>query len=343
MKLLSRKNKIYVFFLRIEFLICMVFLSGCMQPDTEKLLVVHSVSTAKGIELLQTLHSVYALQNDFQPTIAGSSGLVCILGDITYPPQSKVNCLDSLTGKLNWQKDIGTASGIIMAPDEIYVTYGGRPGVERYDFAGNSSWSRSLTGTSVVYAYLNKNHIQLFMHPERYLLLDKRTGEIVEEQKGKEIIFSTDTSSYVRSFGIESRSKDLSQLYWHMKLPNDIRLAPIFTEDSIFLRTGRTHGSIICVDRKTGDILWETDDHIISNIAYSSGLNTLFALTNEEELVAIQQATGEQSILANFSPDFPSGDEPWEQFEITFDEESELLSVLLGDSKQLFILHVKDL
>jgi len=167
-----------------------------------------------------------------------------------------------------------------MAPDEIYITYGGRPGVERYDFAGNSIWSRSLTGTSVVYAYLNKNHIQLFMHPERYLVLDNRTGEIVEEQKGEEIIFSTDTNSYIRSFGIESRSKDLSQLYWHMQLPNNIRLAPIFTKESILVRTGRTHGAIICVDRKTGEILWETDDNIISNITYLSDVNTLFALAN---------------------------------------------------------------
>lgn len=343
MKLMSHKNKAFGIFLRLEFLIFVIFLLSCTQTNAEQPSVVHTVSVSKEIELLQTLDSVYAIQNDFQPSIAGSSGLLCILGDITYPPQQKVNCLDSVTGNLNWQRDIGTASGIIMAPDEIYITYGGRPGVQRYDFAGNLSWSRSLVGTNVVYAYLSKSHIQLFMHPERFLVLDKRTGEIVEEQKGEEIIFGTDTNSYVRSFGIESRSKDLSQLYWHMKLPSDIRLAPIFTEDSILLRTGRTKGAVIRVDQKTGKILWKTDDYIISNIAYSSDLNTLFALTNEDELVAIQYTTGQQSVLANFSPDFPGEDEPWEQFEIAFDEESKVLSVLLGDSKQLFILHVKDL
>lgn len=343
MKLTFHKNKAFTDFLRLEFLILMIFVVSCTQNNVERLSVVHTVRVTKEIELLQILDSVYAIQNDFQPTIAGSSGLVCILGDITYPPQQKVNCLDSLTGRLNWQRDIGTASGIIMAHDGIYITYGGRPGVQRYDLAGNLIWSRSLVGTNVVYAYLNNNHIQLFMHPERFLVLDRRTGEIVEEQKGEEIIFSTDTNSYVRSFGIESRSKDLGRLFWHMQLPSDIRLAPIFTEDSILLRTGRTRGSIIRVDQKTGEIVWETNDYIISNIAYSSDLNALFALTNEDELVTIQYPTGKQSILANFSPNFPGEDEPWEQFEIAFDEESKILSVLLGDSKQLFILRVKDL
>ncbi len=163
MKLLSRKNKLYRILLRIEILTSMVFLLGCIPTSTEKSLVVHTISTTKEIEVLQILDSIYAIQNDFQPTIAASSGLVCILGDITYPPQQKINCLDSLTGKLNWERDIGTASGVIVAPDEIYITYSGRPGIEKYDLAGNSIWSHSLTGSSIVYAYFSIPGLPLYV------------------------------------------------------------------------------------------------------------------------------------------------------------------------------------
>ena len=83
------RKKIRRIFPKLVIIIAVVFLSNCVQLDTEKHLITHTLSVSKQIELLQTLHSVYPYQNDFQPTIAGSSGLVCILGDIAYPPQQK--------------------------------------------------------------------------------------------------------------------------------------------------------------------------------------------------------------------------------------------------------------
>ncbi len=337
------RNKIYD--TRLFVLVFVVFsvLTSCISANTiTPLMTIYSIETSNDIESNQLLNSVYAIESNSQPTIVAMPDLICLLGDIAYPPEQKLICIDGITGTTIWEKYTGTPSGILTDSGEIYITYGGRPGVEKYDLMGNFIWSRSLNGSNVVYAYLDSKNIQLFLHPENYIVLSRGNGETVFEQPGEEKIFSKDDYSYILDSGINAKSDDLDFLYWIYKLPNESRLIPLFTERHVFLRTGRTYGAVICLDRLTGEVRWETESFIISNIAYSQDTGTLYVLSKNAQLLSLNSETGELAVIANFSPLFPGDNERWEPSQVAFDNETQTLIVYLGFSKQLFTMKISN-
>lgn len=302
----------------------------------------HDVTDLNGATLIWSLNNIYATQNDFEPMISASDGLLCILGDVVYPPKMGLSCIDSLTGKTNWQTTVGISTAILAVHDGIYVTYGSRPGIDKYDFTGKIIWSHSFTGTGVLYIYSYGNQIQLFMHPERFLVLDSDSGNIIDDLKGKEVIFSTATERFALSFGIDSMPKDLSQINWHTEIRDTIRLAPLFTDRFVFQRTGRVVGTLLAIDRTNGQVIWKTDNNVISNIITLQSRNEIVFLTRDGKLLAVDQNNGSQTRLAEFSrPPFTlNGDDIVGGYELALDEKNKILFVLLGDSRQLFAFQI---
>lgn len=335
------RNKKYDTRLFILVFVVLNVLTSCVGVNTTTpLMTTYSIETSNDMESNQLLHSVYAIESNSQPTIVAVSDLICLLGDIAYPPEQKIICIDETTGTTIWEKHTGTPSGILTESGEIYITYGSRPGVEKYDLMGNFIWSRSLNGSNVVYAYLDSKNIQLFLHPENYVVLSRDNGETIFEQPGEEKIFSKDDYSYILDSGINAKSDDLDFLYWTYKLPNELRLIPLFTERHIFLRTERNYGAVICLDRLTGEVRWETESFIISNIAYSQDTGTLYVLSKNTQLLSINSETGELAVIANFSPLFPSDSERWKPSQVAFNNKTQKLIVYLGFSKQLFTIDI---
>jgi DNA-binding beta-propeller fold protein YncE len=102
-------------------------------------------------------------------------------------------------------------------------------------------------------------------------------------------------------------------------------------------------GSLYAIDSASGAVLWKTDGNIISNIAYSSAKSMVYALSRNGQLLAIDQNSGQQLVLAEFSsvPFILNGEQIAGGYELAFDDSTQVLYVLLGDSRQIFTFHIR--
>lgn len=302
--------------------------------------VSHPAHLLGHIELIWKLDDIYTMQGDFEPAIGAADDLVCILGDSSFPPKSVVSCIDSKTRNLAWQKSTGAPAGIIVSPKEVIVSYDGTKGIEKYDRNGKLIWSYPVTG--VLYTYVYGDQLQLFMHPDNFRVLKLEDGSVIEELKNQKVIFSTETKRFVKDVNLEAKSKDLSQVFWSVEKGNQIRLRPSVLKDFVFFRTGNTMGPVTAVNQTTGQVLWQTDPNIISNIAYLSQNERVIILSRDGKLLSIDASTGKQEIWAEFSntPFTLNGEKVVGGYELAYDENAQILYLLLGDSRQLLAFRV---
>ncbi len=97
-------------------------------------------------------------------------------------------------------------------------------------------------------------------------------------------------------------------------------------------------GSAYAVKSLTGDILWKTEDNIISNIAISPAKRLAYVLTRDGNLLGIDIDTGVITTLIEFSngPFVLNGEDIVGGYELAYDQTTKSLFILLGDSRQLF-------
>lgn len=303
--------------------------------------IIHSIDSLNHLEPLWSQSDIYVGQNDFEPALSASSELVCFLGDTSFPPKNVISCIHPISREVVWQKFTGAPSGISVVNQETLVSYNGTKGIEKYNAKGDVVWSRALTG--ILYTYLYENQVQLFMHPERFLVINFIDGTTIKDVRNVDIIFSTPTESFVKNLNLESWSVDMSQINWSIEIGNKVRLAPVITDDFVFFRTGQTIGSIYSVNRVTGEMLWQTNNsNIISNVVYLSQKKQILALTRDGKLISIDAQSGEQTIWGKFSkaPFVLNGEEIVGGYELAYDEKSKVIYLLLGDSRQLFAFQV---
>lgn len=335
-----------IFFCALLLMFSALLAEGCSpSPNYPESSTSHTFKIIdENINLMWSINNIYVPQDDFNPMMSASSGLVCFLGDIVYPPNKELSCLSSETGGVLWQKSLGVPTGILMDTSGIYVAYGGIAGLDKLDYFGNSDWSLSMMESSVKYLHFNDDQVQLLLLPERFLVVEKDSGKTIEDIKGEGIIYSDETERFLINYGLESRSLGLEEINWQSNISsNNIRLSPLFTEDQILLRTGRVKGTLLALGRNNGQVSWQTENTVISNIAFWTSKNIIFVLTEDGQLLRINSRNGAQSALLNLSPSplILNGDSVVGGYELDFDESSNTLFVLLGDSRQLFAFHVK--
>lgn len=318
--------------------------SGCFpQVYVDKPTILHDIEESQ-LELLWVRSDVYVLQNNFDTQISAGSGLLCVLGDIEYPPETSMSCIDGISNEVKWQKAPGNAMGILVASDGVYVSYKGvSPGIDKYDHDGGVIWSRTLNASGIIYFYLYDNSIQLFLHPERFLILNAENEDEIENTKGVEVILKTSTEVFTKNAYLESKDLNSEKVNWSLEIGNAIRLKPLITDSYIFLRTGRVLGTALAVDRKTGDVLLSTEKNVISNVVYFPKTNQAVMLQENGVILAVDMSSGHQTQLVEFSspPFVLNGDANVGGYELAFDEEQSILFVLLGDSRQLYAFQVK--
>jgi len=334
------------FFCALPLMFSVLLMQGCSSsPSYPESSISHTFKIIdENINLMWSINNIYVPQDDFSPMMSASSGLVCFLGDVVYPPDKELSCLSSETGGVLWQKLLGVPTGILMDTSGIYVAYGGIAGLDKLDYFGNPDWSLSMMESSVKYLHFNDGQLQLLLLPERFLVVEKDSGKTIEDVKGEGIIYSDGAERFLINYGLESKSLGLKEINWRSNVSsNNIRLSPLFTEDQILLRTGRVKGTLLVLDRDNGQVSWQTENTIISNIAFWPSKNIIFILTKDGQLLRVNSRSGDQSALLNFSPSplILNGDSVVGGYELALDESSNTLFVLLGDSRQLFAFRVE--
>lgn len=134
------------------------------------------------------------------------------------------------------------------------------------------------------------------------------------------------------------------ELLWEAQLDHVLSMQPVFTENTIFLRSGNGIGSIYAIERSTGNILWKTDDTFISDIAFSDKNGLVYVINQNGEVWEINGSSGERKPIIEFTntPFQYNGPEAnVGGYEIAYDNTEDILYVLLGDSTQLFAFKVE--
>ncbi|MCJ7432981.1 MAG: PQQ-like beta-propeller repeat protein, partial [Anaerolineales bacterium] len=212
----------------------------------------------------------------------------------------------------------------------------------KYDLNGDKLWSTPLRGPGIRYMYLVDDQLQVPTSLDELVGLNTSDGKLtLLHSDDQTVIFSTPAVSYVNLNGLRAVDNNTKTVLWQIELDDWFWLAPGFLADVIILRTGRDIGRIYGIDRASGTTLWKTDENIISNIACSPAKAAVYALARDGKLLAINPISGEQSILAEFAsaPFILYGEVGG--YELAFDDTTQMLYVLLGDSRELFAFQVK--
>lgn len=307
----------------------------------------HSPLKILRLSEIWSLTNIYTKQDDFMPMMVASAGKVVVIGSMSYDEETRLLCLDGTSGNVIWgrieprQGERGYISSIAAAPDGLYAGFGGVPSIKKLDLStGDVLWSQSVSGRGLLYKFVIGNELQVSTTPEWFSKLNVEDGEVIEKIQGREIYISTSkiTVTPILMNELQAEETDTGKQIWRISLDRELRMAPLFTEDIIYLRSGGTMGNSYAVQSSTGKILWKTDDNVISNIAVSSAKKHAYVLTRDGKLLGIDIDTGVSTTLIEFSngPFTLNGEDIVGGYELAYDPTTGFLFILLGDSRQLF-------
>lgn len=328
-------NKLFIYFL-----VSIAVLSGCASRYTlSKPTVQHLTIPASNFEKIWE-QTTYTMQNDYMPPLGAASGKVCYLGATTNQDTHDVSCLDGQTGQLIWQESSDGASKILVTDNSVYLARsGGLTGVGRLGIEdGSLVWYQSVKGSGIEYASVFNNELQILAVPNRLFGLEIASGEVIKQYaEGSHAFLQTNSETFISQPRFSSTSNQTGETLWVTALGDVLLQLPIVLEDVILARTGRVQGTAYGVNRETGDVLWKTSNNIISNIAYSPIGQQAFVLDKDGNLKAINVHSGKEEILLQFSsiPFVLNGEKIVGGYELAYDDGTNMLFVLLGDSRQL--------
>jgi len=306
----------------------------------------HAPLKISGLSGIWSLPNIYAEQAYYMPKMVASAGKVILFGRMSNNEEDRLICLDGSSGIVSWErgdpehKERGYLSAISATLSNLYIGYGGVPLVKKLDLStGGELWSQSLPGRGLLYIFVIGDEVQIVTTLEWFTRLDADNGKVIEKVNGRGILFSTQqiTFSPILSNNLQADDTTTGKLIWRVSMDRELRMAPIFTDDIVYLRSGETMGSVYALKSLTGDTLWKIDN-IVSNIAVSPAKKLAYVLTREGKLLGVDIDTGVSTTLIEFSngPFTLNGEDIVGGYELAYDQTTGSLFILLGDSRQLF-------
>jgi outer membrane protein assembly factor BamB len=308
-------------------------------------IVNHTLQKTNEVTQLWSRTDTYLLSYKGDKTMDASAGKVCFLGDLQKDTLKRnMICMDSLTGTVLWNMESGVHQTISVAPEGIFVAYSSSASLRKYDFQTSELiWQKRLPGSGSEYLFLIDHEVQVATrtYTDTLSVLDM-DGNVIKSLKDEQgIIISTPNETFVHLAGIRSINRNTGEVIWH-DVKHVSALAPLFTQDKIFLRTGDFSGTAYALERKTGKLLWEVET-IVGDLAYSPNKQRVYALREDGALLAIDENKGTTSIVAQFSGTpflfIINGDA--QAYQLAYDQKEHVLIVALGDGHQLFALKEK--
>ena len=315
-------------------------------------LALHSIKSTE-VRNLWTRTDIYTEQDGFSPKMVADAGKITLIGGLDKSAFSNsLICLDNTDGHLIWQKtdlpveEPGYLSSLTADSGDLFVGYGGVPSVKKINIAnGDLLWSKSLKGRGQSYIFVVNQEIQIPTGPSIFTAVNSETGGILRTKRGDDIFISTVDDTFLRwGNGMRAIDTKTGDFLWEVQLDHELTMQPVFTKNTIFLRTSRDIGSVYAIERSTGKILWKTDDTFISDIAFSDKKDKVYVINQNGEVWEINGSSGKRKPIIEFTntPFQTYGsDDISRGYEIAYDNTEDILYVLLGDSRQLFAFDMK--
>lgn len=340
-----------------------LFLPECKDPATYQ----HTIELSENIEKIWDMSPVFINANDQAIyMIANSQHLVFYGTTDSCQQNAKPINLNTNDGTILYTGTKIMPSGRIYdttyeySSDRFFLGYGSTGkinnnqnftwntgGIAAYEVgSGEILWSQPIPGTRDINSLVASNStisIDGGSRSDDYYLLDTQTGEII----------STLAKS---THGLPMPGANVNMAYWYdnesnPQAPDVVNIAtwakkfeqifqpPILTEHAILIRRepGKKPGSVASLDKNSGEIIWETPNNVISNVA-TNGVAAFF-LTSSAKLIVLDIETGEEIGFVNFSNADFAPDRTQSYFVAANENQ---VFVFLGDSNQLFAFHLID-
>jgi outer membrane protein assembly factor BamB len=261
----------------------------------------------------------------------------------TYP--KTIYVFDSVSGKLMWKQD-GTLPDTIVVHDSVLYTTN-LNAIYAYNILnGDILWNNLLPYAGpLMFVEFNKDKVFTYSSNGTFFILDLR-GKVLESRGPLfyPVPFIVDDVTYAIGNGIIAMDTKTGKTLWEADIQDMYYTGPLFMDDVIYVRRGDSiiPGNVYAIDKNNGEILWKNDEKVISNIC-PLGSN-LYFLTWDGYLIGVEQKNGQEIARIEFSPrpfNLRTGTLNVGGYYVAADSENNIVSVSLGDSFQLFALHIK--
>jgi len=279
----------------------------------------------------------------FNPLMQGTASKVFVVAgqDFQYG-DSKILAFDTQSGNALWQRSFnqpGGAGRIITSDHQLYAGFYDK--IEVVDpQTGNLVKQTEIPNVGSIYnIFATEHNLYAFTKSGRHLTFNMDDGSYsLSEpflpyypyliQNG--VMYFSEAEVY-KAKEIETQS-----ILWEYSLNEFFTAHALFTDNMIILLTQT--GSIYGLDKKTGNLLWKLDEHVISNVAANK--SQLYFLTNDGYLKVLDMNNGREITKlefthAPFELSSSSSDNIIGAYNIWVDSQNDIVVVSFGDSCQV--------
>ncbi len=308
-----RKNGLFLFlgFLIIAFIVLAI--EAKLYPaNWAGALTTHTLvqQDTSHLELLW-VQTVFTDNGYSRRQLAATEGNVFFIGSLSQRGASGLVALDGETGHKRWR--VSDSETVDVGPEMVYVNY--RNSIVAYSLTGEKVWQTRLFRARHI-SYFNAVDGKLYVDTGGYYILDALTGELL------------DNPTYL--------NPEMAIYYGN---------TAVFMGQHVFRGGENIHESLaVAINRQTRDILWRTENNVISNVAATESL--AFVITYEDELLIMDAKTGKLLERIQIEPSinfFVRETQPYTRvYQLAVDQATQTLYVLLGDSNQLFAFRIHE-
>jgi outer membrane protein assembly factor BamB len=287
------------------------------------------------------MSNIYVYQDSFGSCLAIIDNVLVFLGGTDENDGVTLVGSDIETGAPRWKTDTRMMSTFAYDANHIYGDVNNGQ-VAAYDImSGKIAWQVHLSrGNSILYTTATASDLYVEMIPAASYNLDLRTGGVKQTFSAFEGMPTFLIQDKIRFWkprpeSMQATNIETENTLWSAQFDGEIIQTPVFYEDFILVKTGRsTVGNIYVLDIATGEIIWQAN-LVASNI--SSSENVVYYLTTQAQLKAVDIRTGEMIGTIDFTPslyELSPLDLSNRPFNVAAYDKT--VVVYFGDSRQLF-------
>jgi outer membrane protein assembly factor BamB len=226
-----------------------------------------------------------------------------------------------------------------MDPQRIYVGYSGSGLVEAFEIVtGTKAWSQPIPGShSIQFLQVSEGLLSVYSSNIRFDLVRAEDGEVLQNRGLNDKLprFRFADLTFVAS-PWQALDTQTGKPLWTLELGEELTHTPVLSANRAYLRTERTIGRLLALDRSSGELIWQTGANVISNVAASE--TRAYVLRQIGDLVGLDSQTGTPVMHIQFEtrPFRLSYEGTLGGYHVAYDEDADVVIGALGDSYQLF-------
>lgn len=291
---------------------------------------------------LWTVDHIDADPNFGVPEICATQSEVAISGGRRTSFFLGVFVLDGKSGNQLWAQTGLSNWRVTCAEDAVFVS-SSTSIWRRNPSTGQVEWQRGVPWTTdIIHLHHAEGKLYTWMRPDDdTTVLDAASGDVLiapTVNDSRQLLLIAQDAVFAGYGTITAYDVLRDEPLWTDRLEARVYEPPSFDESIVYVRTGKAIGTVSALDRSTGEVLWATGRHILSNLLHSDGL--LYVLTEQGELQALDPITGAPTTLMQINPaPLPVGGYTGGYY-LAMSEPLHLIYIYIGNTRQLMAYQI---